>query len=147
MTSERRQSALLVLALALGAGGTWLGFTSARGPVLAGCSVDGDLMQRIELVFGLARRGRPDIGEAEWRQFLDREVTPRFPDGLTVLAGDGQWRDPAGIAVKEPARLLLIWAKPATDLGVRIEAVRTAWKQAHTQDSVLRAMATNCVSF
>lgn len=104
-------------------------------------------MQRVELVFGLSRKGRPDIGDAEWRLFLDREVTSRFPDGLTVLAGDGQWRNPAGVAIKEPARLLLIWAKPSADLGVRIEAVRNAWKQAHAQESVLRAVGTSCVAF
>ncbi len=145
--SRRLQPALLVLVLALVvvAGAAWLGLSG--GPSAAACATGASRMARVELVFGLSRKGRPDIGEADWRLFLDREVTPRFPDGLTVLAGDGQWRSPAGIAVREPARLLLIWVKPAGDLDARIEAVRTAWKQAHAQESVLRAQSWSCVAF
>ena len=147
MTTVRMPTPLLALALLLGAGGTWLGLTAVRGPALVTCAAGSQVMQRVELVFGMSRKGRPDIAEAEWRLFLDREVTPRFPDGLTVLSGDGQWRSPAGVAVKEPARLLLIWIRPTADLGDRIEAVRTAWKQAHAQDSVLKAEGASCVAF
>ncbi|MFI9829948.1 DUF3574 domain-containing protein [Streptomyces sp. NPDC051913] len=28
--------------------------------------------------------------------FVDKEVTPDFPDGLTVQNGRGQWRDASG---------------------------------------------------
>ena len=104
-------------------------------------------MRRIELIFGLARKGRNEIGEEEWVAFLERVVTPRFPDGLTVFQGQGQWRSPAGIAVKEASRLLLIWAKPADDLEARIEALRDTWKAAQQQESVLRADGNSCVSF
>ncbi len=145
MTSSPLQSALLALALAIGAGAAWLGLSG--DPSATPCPAGASRMVRLELVFGLSRKGRPDIAEAEWRLFLDREVTPRFPDGLTVLAGDGQWRNPAGVAVKEPARMLLVWVKPAADLGPRIDAARAAWKQAHNQESVLRAEGSSCVSF
>jgi hypothetical protein len=104
-------------------------------------------MQRVELVFGLSRKGRTDVSDAEWAQFLDREVTPRFPDGLTVLAGSGQWRNSAGVVIKEPARVLLVWVKPAADLEARITAVREAWKASQQQESVLRADGTSCVTF
>ncbi|MBS0242022.1 MAG: DUF3574 domain-containing protein, partial [Proteobacteria bacterium] len=66
---------------------------------------------------------------------------------LTVLSGQGQWRSPSGVAVKEPSRVLLVWAKPAPDLGQRIELVRTAWKKAHQQESVVRAESASCVAF
>lgn len=45
---------------------------------------------RTELYFGT---GRPDgsvVSDAEFQQFVDIQVTPRFPDGLTLLAGYGQ---------------------------------------------------------
>src|SRR5690606_33904629 len=50
---------------------------------------------RSELYFGVGKAnvdpGVDAIGEAQWREFLDGEVTPRFPDGLTVVDGYGQW--------------------------------------------------------
>ncbi|MEZ5854645.1 MAG: DUF3574 domain-containing protein [Hyphomicrobiaceae bacterium] len=104
-------------------------------------------MHRIELVFGMSRKGQPAVTDSDWRAFLDAEITPRFPDGLTVLEGQGQWRSNAGEIVKEPARLLLVWAKPQSDLAQRIEAIRSAWKQAHGQESVIKAESHNCVSF
>src|SRR5689334_19268923 len=46
-----------------------------------------------QLIFGRNIGNRLGVGEADWIRFLDQEVTPRFPDGLTVLNGRGQWRD------------------------------------------------------
>ena len=42
---------------------------------------------RSELYFAVATVDGADAGAAEqrWRDFLDREVTPRFPDGLSVF--------------------------------------------------------------
>src|SRR5207249_10473624 len=34
------------------------------------------------------------VGEGQWQAFLSKEVTPRFPDGLTVWEADRQWRRP-----------------------------------------------------
>jgi hypothetical protein len=46
-----------------------------------------------KLYFGLGPADRPEkgISEAHWRDFLDKEVTPRFPDGLSVVDVYGQW--------------------------------------------------------
>ena len=53
---------------------------------------------RSELYFGVGEeRGAGEreqantISDAQWRAFLDKEVTPRFPDGLTVFDAYGQW--------------------------------------------------------
>src|SRR5688572_14266036 len=47
---------------------------------------------RSELYFAVGNEdGSDNIDEARWRDFLDRQVTPRFPDGLTVIDGHGQW--------------------------------------------------------
>ena len=145
--SRSRLFSALALSFALGAGGAWLVAGGIRPGPDTHCAAGGLPMRRVELVFGLSRKGRTDISESDWSAFLDREVTPRFPDGLTVLAGQGQWRNAAGVAIKEPSRLLLVWAKPVTDLEARIDAVREAWKRAHDQESVLRADGWNCVAF
>src|SRR5258707_8051902 len=51
-------------------------------------------MQQIELMFGRSIAGHLRVGEAAWSRFLAREITPRFPDGLTVLDAAGQWPGP-----------------------------------------------------
>ena len=38
----------------------------------------------VELVFGRNIGDAPGVTDADWKAFLDQEVTPRFPDGLTV---------------------------------------------------------------
>ena len=53
-------------------------------------------MARLELLFGLGKREGGTISDADWAAFLDAEVTPRFPAGLTVLSGYGQWRGDTG---------------------------------------------------
>ena len=105
-------------------------------------------MARLELVFGLSRKGAEPVTEAEWQEFLDTEVTPRFPDGLTVLTGYGQWRGKDGKVAKEASRILLVWHVPDETTEARIIAIREAWKTRFNQESVLRADdATSCVSF
>jgi len=150
MTVQRWRLPTLALAFAIGATGVALILAPRfQGGIehTQGCGDGGTRLRRVELVFGLSRKEREDVSEAEWSDFLSREVTPRFPDGLTVLAANGQWRNVAGVIVKEPARLLLVWAAAAPDLDQRIEQIRTAWKREHQQESVLRADSADCVSF
>ena len=105
-------------------------------------------LARLELLFGSERKDLLPISEDEWAAFLAAKVTPRFPDGLTVLKGYGQWRAAAGTLVKETSRLLLIWYAPVADADSRIEAIRAAYKARFGQDSVLRADGpAACVAF
>src|SRR5215203_4392269 len=56
---------------------------------------------RTELYFGTAKADSSTITEDEWKIFLADVVTPRFPDGFTVLTGYGQFRDSGGKIVRE----------------------------------------------
>ena len=56
------------------------------------CRATAKLMARLELFFGTGRATGEPVSEKEWTSFLDSEVTPRFPDGLTVFAGRGPGR-------------------------------------------------------
>ncbi len=112
------------------------------------CRTTAKPLVRRELLFGSEPKNTFPISDEEWAAFLAAEVTPRFPDGLTVLTGYGQWRDAKGTLVKETSRLLLIWYAPQADGDTSIEAIRTAYKTRFGQDSVLRADgAPACVSF
>jgi uncharacterized protein DUF3574 len=75
-----------------------------------------------------------------FKQFLDAVVTPCFPDGLTVLTGKGQFRESDGQIVQETSFvLILLYPLDArTESNVKIEAIRTRYKDAFLQESVLR---------
>jgi hypothetical protein len=106
--------------------------------------------QRTELYFALGRLegGKEVISESRWREFLDKEVTPRFPDGFSVLNAYGQWRDHGA---KEPERLdtrvIVILHADSAQAGKDIEAIRLAWKRITGDLSVLRLSQPAQVSF
>lgn len=107
---------------------------------------------RSELYFGVGKANIDPsvaaIGETQWRAFLDAEVTPRFPDGLTVLDGYGQWMFRGN---PEPNRLdakvLVILHEDSPQRVADIEAIRLAWKQQHGHQSVLWVRQPAHVSF
>ena len=123
--------------------------------LLASCYGDGDApcpdqterFVRYELFMG---RSGPDgevVSDEEWESFLADTVTPRFPDGLTVLDGRGQWRDSAGLVHKERSKLLVILAPPGDGPAGRIGEVSDGYKRRFGQESVLRIFSEACVSF
>ncbi|MCU0492124.1 MAG: DUF3574 domain-containing protein, partial [Chloroflexaceae bacterium] len=63
---------------------------------------------RSELFFGSERPNKPEVSDEEFKQFLDEAVTPRFPDGLTVLKGFGQFRESDGTIVQESSFVLIL---------------------------------------
>jgi hypothetical protein len=112
------------------------------------CSPPLQPMQQIELMFGRNVRGRSASGEAAWARFLAREITPRFPDGLTVLDAAGQWRDPAsGRLARERSRLVIIVTAADPPADDRIAAIVAAYKQRFHQKSVGVVTSPVCAAF
>jgi Protein of unknown function (DUF3574) len=105
-------------------------------------------MQRIELMFGRNVHGRPGAGNAAWTRFLAREITPRFPDGLTVIDAAGQWRNPAsGRLVRERSRLVIILAAVEPPVDERVAAIVAAYKPRFHQKSVGVVVSAVCAAF
>ncbi len=96
---------------------------------------------RTELFFGTAKPDGSAVSDAEWEAFLDAEITPRFPDGLTVLSGAGQWQGEDDQIVEERSKLvILLYPREAVDASnAEIEQIRSAYEQQFQQESVLRA--------
>jgi Protein of unknown function (DUF3574) len=94
---------------------------------------------RTELFFGTAT---PDgaVTEEQFLAFLDAEVTPRFPDGLTLLKGHGQFTGENGVLIKEDSFLLVLLypLDSVKESNKRIEAIRRLYKRDFQQESVLR---------
>jgi Protein of unknown function (DUF3574) len=95
---------------------------------------------RTELYFGTMKTDGTPVTEDEWQKFLAEEVTPRFPDGFTVLTGYGQFRDSGGKIVRENSFVLILlypW-KMRKSSSRKIEQIRRAYKKTFQQQSVMR---------
>jgi hypothetical protein len=127
--------------------------SSASVPTLRGDPAHPDRTRNwvdTKLYFGLGPADLPQKGitEAEWRSFLDREVTPRFPSGLSVLDVYGQWMGKNQTAPERLRSKMLIIDYPDTsDNRDKIEAIRSAWKQKTGDQSVMRVTEPANVSF
>jgi hypothetical protein len=144
-------AALLVLFLGLSYRS--LSSQSTASPTLHGDSAHPAKTQGwvdTQLYFGLGPADAPEKGvsEAAWRDFLDKEVTSRFPAGLSVVDVYGQWQ---GKNAKTPERIrskMLIVDYPGTaENDQRIEAIRAAWKQKTGDQSVMKVTQHADVSF
>ena len=101
-----------------------------------------------ELLFGRNIGGRLGVSGAAWRRFLDREITPRFPAGLTVIDARGQWRGPArNTIVREPSKMVMIALPGEADDDDRLKAIVAAYKKQFSQDSVAVMVRPACVTF
>lgn len=87
------------------------------------------------------------MSDDEFKNFLDAEVTPRFPDGLTLLTGFGQFRNSRGMIIQERAKLLLYLLEGASEASDQLEAIRATYKTRFQQESVLRVDSRAGVSF
>jgi hypothetical protein len=106
---------------------------------------------RTELYFGSNKPDGTVVSEKEFQDFLNNEITPRFPDGLTLLTGLGQFKGSSGKIERERSMLLILLypTQTAKTSGQRIEEIRLAYEKMFSQESVLRAdePLPECVSF
>jgi hypothetical protein len=112
------------------------------------CAPGDTALRRSVLYFGAAIPNRSDtVDAAEWQAFLDREVTPRFPDGLTWFDARGQWRGHDGQVIGEPSRVLILLHGEDDASAASVEAIRSAYKQAFAQEAVMVEREPSCVAF
>jgi uncharacterized protein DUF3574 len=96
-----------------------------------------------ELLFG-----RSNVSDRAWDRFLAAEVTPRFPDGLTVYDARGQWRNPDTKKIaRERSKVVMVAMPPGTDNDARLKAIIEAYKTRFRQQSVGMILRPSCVSF
>ena len=110
------------------------------------CAPLGTTYTRTTIYFGL-NRPTGMVSETEWQAFLSEDVTPRFPDGLTVLEAGGQYRQSDGTIIRERSKVLVIFhdQKPATREALETLVVR--YKKTFAQESILWESARVCAAF
>jgi hypothetical protein len=113
----------------------------------ASCPTGQERMRTAQLFFGRNVDNQPGVTDAAFAKFVDEELTPRFPDGLTIMDGGGQWRGSENKLISEASKIVLIVLPKQREAERRIEAVRQAYKARFKQDSVLLITQPSCVSF
>ncbi|WP_333734695.1 DUF3574 domain-containing protein [Streptomyces sp. IBSBF 3010] len=109
-------------------------------PAVAGAVRGKDYIET-RLLFGTERPdGGPVVTDRQFLAFIDEEVPPRFPNGLTIQDGRGQWRDSRGVIERERSyELTLLYpASEARLRGRQIERIRDAYEKEYAQESVGR---------
>jgi len=81
------------------------------------------------------------VTDAQWERFVEDSVTPQFPDGFTVLQGQGRWRSAAGILHREDTRVIEIVHDNNAASHTRAREVGAAYKRRFDQEAVLVARA------
>ena len=123
----------------------------------AGSTLQGDASRpaqaqwiRTELYFSVGSIDGKEgaVSPARWREFLDQEVTSRFPDGFSVLDAYGQWRDKGAQAPERlSTKVIVILHENSAKNAGNIEAIRLAYKRITGDLSVLRLSQPAEVSF
>src|SRR4030095_3723226 len=102
---------------------------------------DAEAFIRTELFFGTDKPDGGEISKDDFRKFLKEEVTTRFPAGLTILRGAGQFRDLEREKIVREKSMVLILLYPLNaweESNEKIEQIRKRYKKRFKQQSVLR---------
>ena len=112
------------------------------------CSDGSDRWVEYRLYMGRGGTEGEVVTDAHWDKFLGDTVTPRFPDGLTVLDGRGQWLGGGGEIQKERSKVLVILVADDDEEAEKlIHEVSEDYKRRFAQEAVLKTVNKTCVAF
>ncbi|MDX2180518.1 MAG: DUF3574 domain-containing protein [Bryobacteraceae bacterium] len=107
-----------------------------------------EVWSKTELYFGTQKPDGTAVSDQEFLQFVDQVVTPRFPAGLTLLTGFGQFLNSQSVLIKERSHLLILFNPPlSAETNKKIDEIREEYKKRFQQESVLRADSLSSISF
>ncbi|WOX04393.1 DUF3574 domain-containing protein [Microbulbifer pacificus] len=140
-----RHVAVAALCLVLAACATQT-VTDSNEPEYLHCRDDERWQVQEHIYFG-THTPQGFVSKAEWAAFVEKVITPKFPHGLTVLAGSGQWQGASGNIVREPSYVLSLIYPYSRDKDLAIAEIIREYKRQFQQQVVLRVRSGACVSF
>ena len=149
MQADGRYVCLMVLVLAIAVVTACSPAEPAAEPDVAACPEGWDRVTEYRLYFGRSdSSGSPDaVSDDDWAQFLADTVTPRFPSGLTVTDGAGQWQAGDGEILKEQSKVLTLLVWPDETAAERLDEISAEYEVRFNQESVLLTSLQTCASF
>ncbi len=117
---------------------------------LVACPAGLESFVEFSFYFGLERGDSRQISEEEWDEFLADEVTPHFPDGLTVYDARGQWLDTeASRLYREGTKVLniLVPDEGAASAKRRLDEIADSYVDAFDQQVVFKTSRDACAGF
>jgi hypothetical protein len=129
------------------AGAAILGLSLAgcmSAPKPQGCPAGQASLRTAQLFLGAKTPAAP--AERDLSRFVDQEVTPRFPDGVTVVDGGGQWKGSENRMIREASKVVLVVLPAGGDGQGKVEAVRTAYRSKFKQEPVVVLPPPACVT-
>ncbi|MBI1212019.1 MAG: DUF3574 domain-containing protein [Alphaproteobacteria bacterium] len=119
---------------------------STMTPTPASC-VAGKPAVQTQLYFGLSTKSGA-VSPREWRRFVEREITPRFPQGFSVADVRGAWlSEEAKRTISENSKLLIRVHDGTPADNAAITAIIDSYKRDFAQESVMRVDQNICVAF
>jgi hypothetical protein len=101
-----------------------------------------------ELIFGRNIGNKLGVSENTWARFVATEITPRFPNGFSMVDARGQWLDSdTKKIVRERSKLVTIVLDGAADTQQKIDDIVAAYKGRFRQQAVGVIIRPACVSF
>ena len=133
----RRAAALLLLMAALSG-------CAGPPPPAPACPAGQEHVRTARLFLGRAGAGAL-VEATDLQRFIDQEVTPRFPDGVTVLDGGAQWTGTENLLAQQARKVVLIVLPGRGDVRGRVAAVRAAYRSRFKADPAVVLTPPACV--
>ena len=117
----------------------------AAGPQLE-CHGDERSLVLDTLYFGTASPAGP-VSDTQWQAFVAEVVSAEFPNGYTVLRGEGAWRGDNGQLQREDSHVLQLVHEAGAAADQAIQRISSRYKKQFEQEAVLRVRTASCASF
>ena len=126
----------LVLIVATALGGCATSRPAPQPTAASTASAASTLAVWDRLYFGRIIPTGGEVTDVALAQFLAEVVTPRFPDGFTVIHGEGQWRGKSGEIVRERCFILDLNHPNDSASDRRVEEIALEYKRRFAQEAV-----------
>jgi len=83
-----------------------------------------------------------NVTDADWDDFITRNVMAAFPEGFTALRAEGAWKGGS-----EHSHLLQIAVPDTANTQQRLDSLASAYRGRFAQQSVLRVIQPACIAF
>ena len=90
-----------------------------------------------QMFFGTFGSDEKGVSAKDWADFLANEITPRFPDGLTVASvyGQGAGGPPHGV-IAENTKMLIVVHPDTSEAAEKLGELKKAYKERFGQTGV-----------